>query len=131
MQAAVDQAVAASQPETGEVTPPEAKPLHTLQVICDRCKRHVGSLETTRRTLKKGFLEIGITCPYCGFWGHAYYTTPKLEMDRKALDNFKGKARLSTFDRRKYEKKLVEFQRKYKKVQAQAGKLVRKAPAPS
>lgn len=100
----------------------------TLQVICDRCKKHIGSLETTQRTLKKGFLEIGITCPYCGFWGHGYYTTPKLEMDHKALDNFKAKARLSTFDRRKYEKKLVEFQRKYEKVQAQAGKLVRKAP---
>lgn len=113
----------ANPAEAEEAAGAEPKPV-ALSVICDRCKQETGPLKQTGRKLKRGFLDIGLSCPHCGLWVHSYYSSPELEKAARILGNFKAHAGRSKEDRRRYEQKLIEVQRKQERVEEQVKKLL-------
>lgn len=87
-----------------------------LKIICDNCKQEASPSQKQRK-LKKGFFEVGLSCPLCGFWVHSYYSNPELERAQRVLENFKKHSTRSPLHRQRYEKKIVEFMRQHQKVQ--------------
>lgn len=97
----------------------------TLKVICDNCKEQISSLQTQQRKMKRGFFEVGLSCPHCQFWVHSHYTTPKLDLAERILSNFKDASTKSPLHRLRYERKIQEFLGQHQRVQQDAKKVIK------
>lgn len=56
-------------------------------VTCDQCSR-ISPLKdamTTREAKYPAIKEIGVLCPHCGHWTHAYFDTPIIAAARQRL----------------------------------------------
>lgn len=95
-----------------------------LKIVCDNCHKEVSPSQKQKK-LKKGFFEVGLECPGCGFWVHSYYSNPELEKAQQILANFKKRSTRSHLDRWKYERKIAEFMRQHQKVQERVKSMVR------
>lgn len=91
----------------------------TLKIVCDNCKEQISSLQTQQRKMKRGFFEVGLSCPHCQFWVHSHYSNTELQQAEKILENFKKRAGKSLLYRKRYEAKILEFMGKHKRVQEQ------------
>ncbi len=112
--------------QAGDAQADEAGPgPKVLRVVCDDCQQDIGAVQTKTRKLRKGFSEIGLSCPHCGFWVHSYYSTPQLEQAEKVLANFKAHQARSPQDRRRYEQRIQVFLRQREKVQRKARSLLK------
>lgn len=89
-----------------------------VKIICDSCKQEVSPTQQKRK-MRKGFFEILLACPLCGFAAHSHYTTSELELAERILENFKKHSTRSRLHRFRYEQKIVEFMRQHKEVQEQ------------
>jgi len=95
--------------------------MDTVKIICDNCHKEVSPSQKQKR-LKKGFFDIGLQCPLCGFWVHSHYSNAELQLAEKILENFKRHSVKSARHRLLYEKKIVEFMGQHKKVQEKVKK---------
>jgi len=99
-----------------------------LKIVCDSCKQQISPSQEQKK-LKRGFFEVGISCPLCGFWVHSYYSSPELELAQKILANFKKRSSRSLLHRKRYEQKIAEFMGKHQRVQEQAKGMVSRGAA--
>jgi hypothetical protein len=91
-----------------------------VKIICDNCHQEISPTQNKRK-LRKGFFEVGVVCPLCGFWVHSYYSNDELELAQKILANFKKLSTRSPQHRQRYERKIVEFMRQHQKIQERFG----------
>lgn len=56
-------------------------------VTCDQCSRisPLKDATITRETKYAAIKEIGVLCPYCGHWTHAFFDTPIIAAERQKL----------------------------------------------
>lgn len=97
--------------------------MDTIKIVCDNCNKKVNPLQQ-RKVLKRGFFEVGLQCPLCNFWVHSHYTTTKLDLAEKILDNFKQRSEKNPLYRWQYERKIQEFLNQHKRVQQDAKKVL-------
>lgn len=95
-----------------------------LKIVCDSCHKEVSPSQKQKK-LRKGFFEVGLSCPLCGFWVHSYYSTLELEKAQKILENFKKHSTRSHLHRFRYEQKIAEFMRQHQRVQDRVKDMVR------
>lgn len=96
-----------------------------VEIHCDNCQGLIEDLAKaiSQKALKRGFIEVGVSCPHCNTWFRSYYTTPELEAGRPILARFRDKANRSPEDWQKYQRKRLLFQRKHDQIQAEAKRL--------
>lgn len=85
-----------------------------FRISCSNCGRSHGIEALQERTSSEDITDIGLECPRCGVWTHAYYRSHELEAAAEKLQEAKER-----FQRRRTPKaweRYKSIQREYQQV---------------